>query len=532
MIGILIKNRLRAVFGSSVGRARKGREIKKASGLKIVLFVLLYLFVVATFLTLSVSISISLAEVLLPGADWLYYLVLMTLSLTLIFIFGIFETKTELFECKDNDLLLSMPIKPRDIVFARIFVVLIYNYLINAIIMLPAILFYGLYTKNAMGVFGGIVIFLLIPLLATALASGVGYAVAEISKRLKNKSFFTILITLLFVFLYIYGYTALTENIDVILENLLGISQELAENYKLLYFIGRTGLLEPVPTLSLATVSLGAALIAYYLISSRYIKIVTDNRGVKKAVYKEKKLRTGSALGALVEKDIRHFISSPMYFLNGALSLIMCIAMGILAIVNRDMLLTLSKELSVSMNAVANAAIALTVLVSSFTIISACSLSVEGKGFWIMKSMPIKAKDALLSKALMQFVISAAPIFVTSVLMIIATSPSPLYWAVYIIAPQLASAVFSVTGILINTAFPKFDYENEAQAVKQSLATLLCMLVCMLFSIALLIGTIFISIVSALLGALFLLALPMLVLVLELLVLAGPASKRYDSFVL
>lgn len=532
MIGILIKNRLRAVFGSSVSRAKKGREIKKASAGKIALFVLLYLFLAATFLLLSVSVSISLAEVLLPEADWLYYLVLMTLSLTLIFIFGIFETKTELFECKDNDLLLSMPIKPRDIVFARIFVVLIYNYLINAIIMLPAIIFYGLYTANLTGVIGGILVFLLVPLLATALASGVGYAVAEISKRLKNKNFFTIVITLAFVFLYIFGYTALTENIDVILENLLGISGELAENYKILYFIGRAGLLDPLPTLSLAIASIGAALIAYYLISSRYIKIVTDNRGVKKTVYKEKKLRTGTTLGALLEKDIRHFISSPMYFLNGALSLIMCVVVGILAILNKDMLASLSEDLFASSDSLANVAIALTALVSSFTIISACSLSVEGKQFWIMKSMPIRAKDALFSKALMQFVISALPILVGSVLMIIATSPSPLYWAVYIIAPQLVSAVFSVTGILINTAFPKFDYENEAQAVKQSLATLVSMLVCMLFAFALLIGTLIISIFSALLGALFLLAVPILLLVVELLVLAGPAAKRYESFVL
>lgn len=531
MIGILIKNRLRAVFGSTVSRARKGREIKKATASKIALFILLYLFVIATFLLLSVSISVSLAQVLLPGADWLYYLIFMILSLTLIFIFGIFETKTELFECKDNDLLLSMPIKPRDVVFARIFVVLIYNYLINAIIMLPAILFYGLYTGNAFGVIGGIVIFLLIPLLATALASGVGYAVAEISKRLKNKNFFTIVITLLFVFLYIFGYTALTENLDAILENLLGISQEMAENYKLLYFIGRAGLLDPLPTLSLAIASVGIGLGAYFVISSRYIKIVTDNRGVKRSVYKEKKLRTGSTLGAIIEKDIRHFVSSPMYFLNGALSLIMSMAVGILAIVNKDSLNLISEELFGSPAALANAAIALATLVSSFTIISACSLSVEGKSFWVMKSMPIKARDVLLGKALTQFVISAAPIFVTSVLMIIATAPSPIYWAVYIVAPQLANAVFSLTGILINTAFPKFDYENEAQAVKQSLATLLCMLACMLFSIVFLIGTIFISIFSAPLGAAFLILLPGIVVALEI-PLLGIASKRYESFVL
>ena len=252
MIGILIRNRLRAVFGSAVGRAGRGKEIKKATPLKILLFAILYLFVVATFLFLSVSISYLLASVLLPAASWLYYLVFMVLSLTAIFILSIFETKSELFECKDNDLLLSMPIKPRDIVASRVAIVLIYNYIINAIVMLPAIVLYAIFAKDVLGVIGGILIFFLLPLFATALASVVGYLVAEISRKFKFKNLLTVIFTFAFVFLYFWFMNVIGDNLEQFIEILMGMSQQLAENYKILVFVGNAALLRPVSILVVA----------------------------------------------------------------------------------------------------------------------------------------------------------------------------------------------------------------------------------------------------------------------------------------
>lgn len=528
MIGILIKNRLRAVFGSSVNRS-KNKEIKKASKLKICLFILLYLFVAVVFLGLSVSVSLLLSTYLLPGADWLYYLVFMGLTLTLVFILSIFETKTELFECKDNDLLLSMPIKPRDIVAARIFVVLIYNYLISAIILLPAIVFYAITTGAIKGTVGGILIFLFLPLLATALSSAVGYLVAELSRRMKNKNIITIVLLFGFVLLYFWFYTVAMENIEAVLANLMGMSAELAKNYKILYYIGNAALLSPIPTLIMIFICVISAIIAYYIISTRYIKIVTDVRGTKKAVYKEKKLKTKSALYALTVKDIRHFFSSPIYVLNGGLGLLMGILLSVFAFIESDFITLLAEDLLLPSETIANCAIALLMLTLSTTIISACALSVEGKQLWILKTMPVDARTVLLSKALMQFVISFPTTFVASLLLIIVISPSPIFWAVYIIAPQIANLLFSLFGILINVLLPKFDYENEAQAVKQSLATLIYMMSAMLFSAALLVGTFFASLFSVIFGVLLILGVPLIFVAVEVLLLLYPAAKRYKN---
>ena len=128
MIKILVKNRLSALFGTAVSKGRDG-AVKAGKG-RILLFSLLYLLLISLFAGMSVIGAVTLGFVLIPiGASWLYFAIFFLVSFTLIFVLSIFETKSELFECKDNDLLLSMPIKPRDIVASRVLVVLIYNYI-------------------------------------------------------------------------------------------------------------------------------------------------------------------------------------------------------------------------------------------------------------------------------------------------------------------------------------------------------------------------------------------------------------------
>ena len=139
MVKLLVKNRLAGLFGSMFSRGKKG-SVKKASVGRKILFSLLYAYVAIVFIGLAVSMAIGLGLLMIPnGAPRLYFSAFIMATLTITFVLSIFETKSELFECRDNELLLSMPIRPRDIVLSRVLVVLIYNYLTEAIVMIPAI---------------------------------------------------------------------------------------------------------------------------------------------------------------------------------------------------------------------------------------------------------------------------------------------------------------------------------------------------------------------------------------------------------
>lgn len=533
MIKILVRNRLYSLFGYVVGRG-KGGTVKKASTAQKIAVALLYLFVAAIFASFSAGMAYLLGSSLLPiGADWLYFAIFILASLAIVFVFSVFETKNELFEGKDNELLLSMPIKPGDIVASRVLVVLIYNYIEELIIMLPCIIVYIVYSPSVNGVLGSILMTFFLPLIATALSSGVGYAVALISQKLKKNSFVTVAISLAFLLVYFVGYNAVFENLESFLSKVQqdgGVS-----DMPFLYYIGSAALLKPASIFVIIALAIILSVAAYALISKSYIGIATDTSSGKRAAYKGGKFKQKSALWALIVKEMRKFISSATYMLNAGLGFVFSIALSVYAVFNRKFILNLAAEFAAEgfeysfAEIISPLAIVVLVFMTSMSIMSACSLSLEGKKLWILKTVPITSRTVLLSKALPQIIISTPPTLISSILLIIATGAPLEYWFFFILTPFFANAFTAFFGAVINVAFPKFDFDNEAQPIKQSLSVFLVMMLTMLISVLAFVGTILLIgewnplLISALVFALY-----AILTAVFYLILIGPSARKYE----
>jgi ABC-2 type transport system permease protein len=534
MIKYLVKNRLRSAIGAIIGRGRGG-SVKKASPLKIVAFVLLYAYVIGLFLFLSGMAALAFGAALIPsGAPWMYFGIFMIASFSFVFLFSIFETKSELFECKDNELLLSMPIKPRDIVASRISVVLIYNYIEELIIMLPCILFYAIFSKgDIVGIIGGLFVILLIPLLATAISSAVGYIVALISKKIKKNSFVTLAIAVVFMFVYMYGYSAIAEKANEFLATSHMITPA---DSPLLYFIGSAAVFKPISIIALTVLSIGIALLAYVVISKSYIKIVTDRKGEKRRVYKEEKLKSKGTLSALTYKELKRFFSSATYMINTGFGLIFGIILAVFALIKRDSLAEIIKMLSGEFalsspeDIICPIMIVALVFISGFTTISSCALSLEGENLWIIKTLPVRVRDVMLSKALPHIMVSLPATVISSILLIIASGAPIRYWPLFILTPISANVFSAFLGLVINVAFPKFEYDNEAQPIKQSVAVFLVMIIQLLIGLAVLGLTFVLSIFGfGFLSALFVLLLFCGLSAAFCAILLGPSARKYEK---
>ena len=534
MIKILVRNRLNSVFGSFWGRG-KGGTVKKASLPRKIGMALLYIYLVATFASFSALMAYMLGSVLLPvGADWMYFSIFILASVAVVFILTVFETKSELFECKDNELLLSMPIKPKDIVASRVLIVLIYNYIEELLIMLPCIVVYIVYSPTVNGIVGSLLMLVFLPLISTALASGVGYAVALISKKIRKNSFVIVLISLIFLLIYFVGYDAIFENLEDFLAKIEQTGS--VSHMPFLYYIGSAALLKPASVFVVIAAAIVLSAIAYTLISKSYISIATDNSTGKRVVYKGGKFKQKNVLWSLIVKELRKFISSATYMLNAGLGLVFSIAISIYAVFNRKLILNLAAEfategLGYSFSAVISPlAIVALIFMTSMNIMSACSLSLEGRNLWILKTMPVTSRTALLSKALPQIIVSTPPTLVASILLIIAISAPAEYWVFYILAPFFANAFTSLFGVVINVAFPKFEYENESQPIKQSLSVFLVMMATMLISVLVFVGSILLMgkwnplLISAIVFALY-----ALLTAVFYFILVGPSAKKYEN---
>ncbi len=521
MIRTLIKLRLSALISGFASKNKKG-EYVKPSRAKIAGFALLYAFVVIMFAFMATAMILGLGAILVPAGLSVHYFGLVScLIFAIVFIFSIFETKSELFDCKDNELMLSMPIKAGHIVISRVLVVLIYNYLISALFAIPGTVIYAIYSNGEIkGIIGSLLISAVTPLLATALASAVGYAVAVIAKRMKNKTLATMCTSLIFLALYFWGYTKLLNTAEG--EDISAAIIALTEGIGFVGTVGKASLLYPLNTAVYILVCIGGALIAYAIIARFYFSIIMANHSASRTVYKKKELKRTSPFFALSKKELSKFFSSAVYMLNCGIGLIFSVAAAIFVIIKRDMLVMLADSLvhffpSVDTTAVlALFSSAILLLLSSMSTISACALSLEGDSLWVIKSMPISSRDVLLSKTVPHILISL-PFFVLSSLMLaIAFRLDFLSSLLVFIIPIAATVLSAFLGIVFNVLFPKFKYNNEAEPIKQSASVFFTMLAMMLVAL--------VSIGLGVIGVVFSLELLMHILILVLLLaLAGGA---------
>ena len=469
MIKLLVKNRLR---GFCSGMLNQG---KKASKGKMALFAILFAYIFTAVAFLSGTFAYMLGEVLIPsGFSWLFFAIFTLASFSAVFLLSIFETKSELFDCKDNDLLLSMPIPESALVVSRTIVVLVFNYAIEALVILPAVVVYAIISHDVVGVIGSLLVSLFTPLLATALSAGVGYLIAYLSRKIRKSTLLTLILSLGFIFLYFWGYNKLITGVEGFL---LGFTPDaIPENLKILDFIGNASLLKPIPLLTLALVCVGVAFVAYYLISIRYIKLATSHIGSKKIKYEESKADAKSPISALTRKELRKFFTSPVYMLNSGIGLIFTVAIAAMALVNKSMLKDMALTLFGSTDYLAPAIAMVLVFLSSMNMMSASALSLEGKNLWIIKTVPVSENTVILSKVLPQIIVSAPPVLLSSLLMIIALGASPIYCLFIVLTPITANVGFAFLGLCFNILAPKFSFDNEAQVIKQSMATFLTMI--------------------------------------------------------
>jgi ABC-2 type transport system permease protein len=191
MIKALIKKQLAELFAGMFNRSAVGKNGKKqGSKTKIILYALLLLYVVGVFAVLFYGASGMFFDAFSPlGLSWLTFAFLGISAVGIGVITTAFMANSVLYNAKDNDLLLSMPIKPWQIIFARIFTLYFMNFLYSALVMIPCFAAYIMRGNISIGVIVcGIAVILALPLFSLSLSLVLGFLVALASGRIKNKS--------------------------------------------------------------------------------------------------------------------------------------------------------------------------------------------------------------------------------------------------------------------------------------------------------------------------------------------------------
>lgn len=455
-------------------RGSKSKK-KRGKGL-IILFGALMIYAVASFFLMFAMMFAGLCKPLYDaGLNWLYFALAGIITFALCFIGSIFTTQTQLYEAKDNELLLAMPIPPGYILASRMAMLLIINYFFEILVALPAGVVYCITEPvTSVGVIFFIIEFALLPFFVMTFSCFIGWIVALIGSKMRNKSLITIVLSLVFLFGYFYLYSQANVYFNKIIQNGAAVADAMKRVLLPAYHFGYAIAGHSAMSLLFFTLCTVIPFTAVYAILARsFIGIATAKKGMVKIKYKEKSLKVSAIKTALVKKELKHFISSPMYMLNGAFGVLFIVILPFALIIKRDLLtqaLTMMPELAPMVGPIAVLALC---GLSSINIISAPSISLEGKSLWIAQSFPIDGGDVLLSKVYAHLVVCIPPTVFASIILTLTLDVTPVMSCLILIVPVVMTVFEALLGVVVNLRFPKFDWISETVAVKQSMSTMI-----------------------------------------------------------
>lgn len=484
MIKVLLKKQLGEIFKAYFFDMKKNKARSKVStALYFLLFAVLMLIIMT-------SVFGSLAYVLSPiitlGFGWLYFAMISLISV-LFGVFGsVFSTYQGLYLSKDNDLLLSMPVPVRAILVSRLLGVYLMGLLYSAVVIIPAIIVYCFtVTVNLQNIIGSIIFTALISLFVLALSCIFGYAVARISLKLKNKSFITVIIALLFFAGYYFVYFKANAFLSALVNNITVYGARIKKSAYPVYIIGRACEGEIIPLIAVSAIVIAVLSLTLYVISKSFIKIATSTNVVARVKYKQKRSKAHSLTKALILRELKRFTSSPNYMLNCGLGAVFLMAAGVFVIVKapdlRNIIYTVLLDFEQLLCLGAGVAV---YLIISMNDIATPSVSLEGKTLWQIRSLPVKTNQVLKAKILFQICFNAVPAVFGIVCFIIALLPDVITSVLMIMLVLSYVVLHAFFSLYCGLHKVNLNWTNEIVPIKQGINVLFAIFGSFIISIA------------------------------------------------
>ncbi|MBR6949797.1 MAG: hypothetical protein IKH54_06420 [Bacilli bacterium] len=406
---------------------------------------------------------------------------------------GIYKSGSLLFNCKDDQLLLSLPIKRSTVVFVRIFKFYVFELLFDTLFMIPLVIAYLRWADsfNYLFFISSILMLLFMPIIPIIISCIIGVISSSITSRFKHKNLASIIISIIFllgVFYYSYSLDNILENIfkhansiNEIITKIYypsGVYANLVTNFNI-----KDLLLYIIINIVITVAFIFILNKIYFKINSRLKKVITSN----KTNIGSLKIKTKSVIKSLISKEVKTFFNIPVFIINAGFGLVLYIIAVLYICIKFDSMipiLTDKNTLNISLKLInSNLSIIIFGLLSAtayMTSITNSLISLEGRNINILKSLPISTKTILLSKILSGLALTTPVFVIGNIILFIRFNISfidmILLLSLYILIPLVSHFV----GLIINLKFPKLDFDNPTEVVKQSMSSFIAVMIGMI----------------------------------------------------
>ena len=433
--------------------------------------------------------SLMLAD--LGAADAIPMILAIAVAITT-FVIVALEGPGRVFGGTDAAMLRAMPVRTRSIVLSRMIGVLLPELGLALLMGVPAAVVYAL---NGAGAAAGVRLVLalcFVPALPAALALLLGTVIARLTLRLRHRTLVSAVLNIVVVMAILYGSFALgiaagrgklTESLVLLM---LGrFTQLLSGLYPPADWVAGATLGHAGAWLWLAGTAL-AALGAMLALATRGFTRINDglSAGTAHGRTDNRRIRASSPLRSLYRKECMRFFSSTMYLMNASISWLMLLmaAVALCLVDVRAYLPMLAMVPGVGGQLLWLLPVA-PALLGGMACLTACSISMEGRQIELVRALPLRMRHWLGAKLLLHLTLAVPSILLFAAVAAVRLALSPGQTALLVAYPLSAALMIGALGLVLNLRFPRFDWTQEVEAVKNGLSVLLTMFTGMLVPI-------------------------------------------------
>lgn len=408
-------------------------------------------------------------------------LIAFTISGLVVFIESIFKINTTLYGGKDYDILMSFPIKVKDVVFSKTDMIVIMDTFLCAIIMIPMGIIYSTMTYNKI-IFWIIWIIGLaaISLIFVCTANIVSLIVSSVVTKMKisEKAYILVMTGLILI---IMCASMIYVNMNLHGSSINEIVDSIS-NLILKYIPGANIFNLAVRRENILVVLIITAIICiiYHVCAIVIAKVYVKNAfifrqsNVKVNDINEMKYSSGSILGSLYRKEIKHYFFIPIYVFNSGIGATLAVIFSIIiAFGGVDNIETLVRNLNIDVNnIIMRCGNYIIVLLISLSCTTYASISLEGDTAWIMKSIPITGNIIIKSKILVNLTITIPAAIISSLIFSLSYNLSFSRIIINIITQLIFALFVAEWGIFVNLRNINFEWTNEVQVIKEGITVI------------------------------------------------------------
>lgn len=245
-------------------------------------------------------------------------------------------------------------------------------------------------------------------------------------------------------------------------------------------------------SLILIGLALGLLFIAYKLSDKNYYKAVFDKAVTSEGAKKIKKtnkskrvpIKKSSQVKALVKRDLRILTSNFMFVYT---PMIMALVFSMMAIGQKNTIINdFGKELEINPQAsvyVFAIALAIGLIIWINGNLTSSCLSREGKGFYLIQSLPIDAKSHLRARLISAMLVSSLINLIISLVVGISLKLGLVNILVIMIGLSLSALASNIVGLVMSTIGINTTWKNPKELVQGGIRAIIYYILSMVFVI-------------------------------------------------